>query len=183
MHKKNKANKLSNILSNLPLHHKLHQQLSTSEKIITVLQPKWKKWCVEHLGKPLNKGCSLSYFDDGTLLINCQSVVAATKLKHLKRTLLLFFQQTLEQNTKGSTQKFLEKITDVSIIHQPPTQQPTRTVQEQATNDSKKAFSQPKRAVSANAINAIESCQKNSKNSELKNSLERLKNTLKYYKP
>ncbi len=148
--------KASNVLQRLPI----HQQLLDSQSALGALIPTWILWAKKNLSVDVLQHISITHFHDNELNFECQNSVIATQIQRYQKTLLTHFHQ----------HGFIEvKKIIVRIAHEPTQQGRNSTLNEEDTQS--KQFDN-------SIIDSVRSCQNNIKNQQLKESLERLSNTL-----
>ena len=152
------AKTASAFLERLPI----TQRFTESQRFLLKLTPTWQKWCVG-ASKQHNQrldNCQLTAFEKGVLSISVNNASTATLIKHQLESVLTALHK------KGFTD--VQKIrVQLKIQHkvEPHNSTPTSAVYQEKPDQA--------------AISALQSAAKNTDNSELSESLERLAHTLK----
>jgi len=155
---------LNNIIKRLPL----LRQINASQSALLSFTPAWKRWSNENLPENFRSLTSLNSFNDGVLSIKCKTPIAASQLRHLQISLI-------EALHEADHHQILSL--NIQIDHETPT--PESAVQEHIKQVETTLPNTTRAALSDQAIDNINSCQKSVKSEKLSDALKRLSETLK----
>ena len=153
---------LSNIINRLPV----LRQINASQTAIINFTPAWDNWAAKNLPESFRSATSLNSFNEGVLSIQCTTPIAASQLKHQQVSIL-------EALHNADHYQILSL--KIQIDHQ--TSQNSRPHAERVNLETPKVVT--REALSQQAIDNINNCQRSVKNERLSDSLKRLSETLK----